>query len=119
MREEAVAHHPVDERRAGPTVVARVDLRRVQVLQAEVHRPLRPLRFTDNAARHDVARGEVAGGVVIQHERFAGRINQPSAFAAQRLGQQESRSTLDMECSGMKLDELDVGDVGSGAPGGA
>ena len=53
----------------------------------------RPVRASSRTmrARHAVARREVAGRLVARHERLAVGVDQPGAFAAQRLRQQEAR----------------------------
>ena len=77
-------------------------------------RPARPLGFAHDAARDDVARREIAVGVIARHERLAARVDQPRAFAAQRLGDQEPRRAGTVERRRVKLHELEIGDARAG-----
>ena len=63
--------------------------------QRQEHRAAGPLGLADDAARDDVARREIAVGVIARHERLAAVVDQPRAFAAQRLGDQEARRAGD------------------------
>ena len=69
------------------------------------------IRLADDAAGDDVARREIAVGMVPVHERFAADVDQPRAFAAQRLGDQKSRSIRLLERGRMELHELQIGDA--------
>ena len=73
------------------------------------------LDLADDGARHDVARGQLAHGMVSLHETLARRVAQNRAFAAQRFRKQESRRARNVQRGGMELDELDVADLGAGA----
>ena len=55
--------------------------------------------------------------MVALHEALAMRVEQPRAFAAQRLGDQEARRSFDMQRGGMELDELQIADLRAGAIG--
>ena len=48
---------------------------------------------------------------------FAADVDQPRAFAAQRLGNQEPRRVRPVERGRMKLHELEIGDARAGMVG--
>ena len=75
---------------------------------------LRLLFLADDAPRHDVARREVAARVIARHERVAAAVDQARAFAAKRLGNQKTRRALQVEGGWMELDELEIGNPGTG-----
>ena len=75
---------------------AGVHHRRVEMLQRQEHRPAGAGQLADDAARHAIARRQIAGRLVARHERLAVGVDQPGAFAAQRLRQQEARLALDL-----------------------
>ena len=49
--------------------------------------------------------------MVALHERLAASVDQPSAVAAQRFGNQESRSARNRQRGRVKLHELEIGDA--------
>ena len=63
----------------------------VEVLERQVDRAAGPGLLAHDRARHQIARGQLAGRLVAGHEPLAVGVEQPRAFAAQRLGQQEAR----------------------------
>jgi hypothetical protein len=71
----------------------------------------------DNGTRHDVARRKLRHGVIARHEPVAGGVAQLGAFAAQGLGEQESRLAFQAKGGGVELHEFDIQDRGAGAIG--
>ena len=85
-------------------------------VEEDVRRP-GAAQLGDDGAGDDVARGELTHLVIAAHEAFAVRVDEACAFAAQGFGEKKARGADDVKSGGMKLDELDVGDVRAGAPG--
>src|SRR5439155_9865113 len=71
----------------------------------------------DDGARDHIARREFPHGMVPSHEPLAEAVNEMRTFPAERLGKQEARGSLDVQGRGVKLHELDIADLCSGAPG--
>jgi hypothetical protein len=72
------------------------------------------LFLAHDAARHDIAWGEIAAGVIARHECLAPGIHEAGAFAAERLGNQKARRSGALQSRRVELDELDIGDPRSG-----
>ena len=70
-----------------------------------------PRRFAHDAARHDVARREIAVGMVARHERLAVAVDEPGPLAAHRFGNQEPRCVRMVQRRRMELHELEVADA--------
>src|SRR5580698_4471424 len=61
-----------------------------------------------NRARYDVAGCQFEERMIALHEALAAAVEQPGAFAAQRLRQEEALDTWQAERGGMELVELHV-----------
>ena len=88
--------------------------RRVEMLHRQVD-GTGTFGLADDAARHAIARRQVARRLVARHERLALGVQQPRAFAAQRLGQQESRLARQHQGRRVELHELEIGNAGAAA----
>jgi hypothetical protein len=82
--------------------------RGVEVGERQVDRTTRSLRLTLDAARNAIARSQIAGWIVADHEWLARIVDETCAFPAKRLGEQESRLSGNLERGGMKLHELEI-----------
>ena len=69
----------------------------------------------EHAARHDIARRQLAARIDGQHEALAAAVDQRRAFAAQRFGRERRGIDADVDGGRMELHELGVGDHGAGA----
>ncbi len=87
---------------------------RIEAIERQKHLCAGPLRFTNDPSRDAIARREIARGIVALHERLARGVDQPRAFAAQGLRQQEPRLPGHLQCGRMKLDELEIRHGGAG-----
>ena len=73
--------------------------------------------FGDDGACDDIAGSELAERVVAGHEGLARVVTEDGPFAADGLGDEESRCALEAEGGWVELVELDVGDFGAGIEG--
>ena len=64
-----------------------------------------------------MARATTSRGASSFHEPLAADVQEQGAFAAQSLGKEKAGGAGDVQGGGVELDELHVGDFGSGAPG--
>src|SRR5713226_391280 len=64
----------------------------------------------DDGARDHVARREFLHGMIPTHETLAAAVNEMRAFAAERLGEQESWRSLDVQGCRVELHELEIAD---------
>src|SRR5690349_3950316 len=69
----------------------------------------------NDGASDYVAGGQLFKGVVFLHEPLASGIPELRAFAAQSFRKEEPRSAREVQGRGMKLDELQILNPGSGA----
>ena len=93
---------------------SRLQVRRIQVREIEVDNRLlggADTQFVNDGPGHDIARRQFAEGMVLRHEAQHLIIAQICAFAAQSFRKQESRSFLQIQRRGMKLDEFHVTDL--------
>ena len=89
----------------------------VEMREVQKHvRAAGPPDLHHDGARHHVAWGQLGQRMVPLHEALTGRVPQVSAFAAQRLRQQEPRRARHEQRGRMKLDKLDVGNLRPGPP---
>ncbi len=72
---------------------------------------------TGDGLGHHVARREVGERVLVGHEGVPGVVAQDRALAAQRLRQKRPRHRRVVQCGGVELHELEVGDRGARAHG--
>ena len=87
-----------------------------EVRQVEVDaRRLGGREVRDDRAAHDVARRELARGVVLEREPLALLVDQPPALAADGLGDQVARGAGDVQRRRVELDELEVAEPGARA----
>ena len=90
----------------------------VGVLARQIEKNVRRVRFrhlTDDRAADDVARREFAPFVVIGHKAVAVFVDEPSAFAAHRFGDETAAPPGDVKNGRVKLDEFKVATDRSGA----
>ena len=91
-----------------------------QARQVQVHvGGTGPLHVVEDGPADNVARGEVAHGMVLGHERAAALVDEASALAADGLGDEVPARPGDVQRGRMELDELQVrqgrpGPVGHG-----
>ncbi len=83
----------------------------VKMAKAEKDRTADPPGLEHDAARDDVARREIGGGMVAEHERLPLAIHEPRALAAKGLREKEPRCVRHIEHGRMELHELHVGDA--------
>src|SRR2546430_11833136 len=102
------AAHLGNRRKAPPDEIG------VEMGQRQAHRAAGLFLFADDAARHDVAWGEITARVIAGHERFAAIVDEPGALAAERFRNDESRRPRALERCWMKLDELEIGGARAG-----
>src|SRR5439155_15046938 len=93
---------------------AQSDVRGIEMGERQVHRTASAIDFARDAARDDIARREVAVGMIARHERVAGCGDEARPFTAQGFGDQKSRSAGTTERRRMELHELEVGDPCAG-----
>ena len=87
------------------------------MFEREVHRRAGPPRFELDAARDAVARREISGRIVAQHEGLAARVEQSRALAAQRLREQEPGLAGHLQRRRVELHELEIRHGGAGPVG--
>src|SRR3954465_5551125 len=71
--------------------------------------------FAGDGSCHDIPRREFSSRIVAGHEALRFAIQQMSALASQRLGEKESRSSGNEECSRMELHKFHVTQQGASA----
>ena len=128
---DQTTHVVVRRRCHGNGLCARVDARRLARREhggkffgesfansgASIQRSAPPCHaFRMNSARHHIARGQVASGVVALHERLAIGVHQQRAVAAKRFCHQRRGALLDIECSRVELHELQVAQLRARTP---
>ena len=75
------------------------------------------LHFSVNCPGNSVAGSKVAPAVILLHEMQVFFINQPAAFAADRLRNKEIFCFRVVEACRMKLNKLEISDIGAGPVG--
>ena len=71
----------------------------------------RPVHLRHNGARHHIARSQFLERVIALHEPIAIGVSQVCPFAAHGLRNQKPRRALEVQRRGVKLHELDIGDL--------
>ena len=89
----------------------------VQLLEGEEDGPPGSLCLAHDGARDTIAGRQIARRIVAGHERLPVAVQQPGAFAAKRLRQQEPRLTGNVESGRVELDELEIRDGRAGTIG--
>ncbi len=72
---------------------------------------------TTDRLRHDVTWREVGQRMLLGHERHTAFVAEDRTLAPQRLGEKRARHRRVVQCGGVELHELEVGDRGAGADG--
>ena len=85
-----------------------VNARAIQMGERQKHGTARLLRLPHDAARDDIARRQIAVGVIPRHERLAPRVDEPRPFAAKRFGEEKPRRARAVERGRMELHELEI-----------
>ena len=94
------------------------DAGRIEMRQVEIHVGVFGLlHLADDRQADDVARRQLAAGIVLGHEAMAVAVDQPGAFAAGGLADQVTAAAGDVQHRGVELHELHVAQLGAGAIG--
>ena len=88
----------------------------VEVLDRQRHRRRGPRFLAHDGAGHQVAGGQLTCRLVAGHETLAVDVEQPRAFAAQGLREQEARRAGNGDDRRMELHELEIADRRPGRP---